>query len=206
MNFCPSGRAALLALAALCPTLARGEDTPPQDRHRFYVGSSLFVLANLFPKPPSFYQLNVGWRPTARDSLSLEAITWKYTAPLGIQWGPSYGDPAHEYPGHVRDIGVGLAYQRFWWEGLYTQVHALPLVHAYHDERGERLQTGFLLFTTLRAGYHVGLWRDRVFLEPSVACTWWPIQTHMPRSFSAVEEGWPNFFLFEPGLHFGVNL
>jgi hypothetical protein len=195
----------MLTLAALLFSSAHGE-TSEEPRRQFYVGSSLFMLFNLLPNPPSFFQLNLGWRPTVRDSVSLEAITWTYQAPLGIQWGPSYGDPAHDYPGHVRDIGMGLAYQRFWWKGLYSQAHAVPFVHTYYDTDGERLQTGFLLFTTLRGGYHVGLWRDRVFIEPSVACTWWPVQTHVPPQFATVEAGWPNYFLFEPGLHVGVNL
>jgi hypothetical protein len=209
-----AGVLALIGTWALCPSVSRAaeppepfapSEAPEEEHHRFYVGSSLFMIANLFPEPPSFYQLNVGWRPTRRDSLGLEVITWTYHAPLGIQWGPAYGDPAFDYPGHVRDVGVGLTYQRFWWKGLYTQVHATPFVHTYYDEAGERIQTGFFLFTTLRAGYHVGLWRDRVFVEPSVACTWWPVETNTPRGFAAVEARWPDYFLFEPGLHFGVN-
>lgn len=193
----------LWVLALLWPvTSAHATDDA---RDRFFVGSSLFVLANLFPDPPSFYQVNLGYRPTTRDAVSLEAITWTYHAPLGIQYGPNYGNPAFEYPGHVRDAGVGLSYQHSWWKGVYTQVHVTPFLHTYYDESGDRIQTGFLLFTALRGGYHVGLWQDRVFLEPSVACTWWPVQTHAPASFAAADAPWPSYFLFEPGLHVGVN-
>lgn len=193
------------AWGADAPPSTESEVAPEEDRRRFFVGTSLFMAFNLLPEPPSFFQLNVGWRPTERDALSLEAITWTYHAPLGIQWGPKFGDPAFDYPGRVRDVGVGVAYQRFWWEGLYTQVHAVPFVHTYYDEHRDKIQTGFLLFTTLRAGYHIGLFRDRVFVEPSVASTWWPIETNVPAVFEAENDRWSSFFLFEPGLHAGVN-
>jgi hypothetical protein len=201
-----------LALACLLtPAVAVGADPNDDEldsegRRRHFVGTSLFMAFNpLFDPSPSFYQLNAGWRVTPRDSVSVEAITWKYQAPLGIPWGQDYGDDALDFPGSVRDVGVGAAYQRFWWKGLYSQVHLLPMAHTYQDEDGERIQTGFFLFTTLRAGYHIGLWRDRVFVEPSIACTWWPIETNVPAGFAAAAEPWPRYFLAEPGLHAGVS-
>jgi len=194
------------ALACLlAPAIARADDGVDEEgRRRRYVGTSLFVLANLLPDPPSFYQLNVGWRVTPRDSVSVEAITWTYHAPLGIPFGRDMGDDAFDFPGSIRDVGVGASYQRFWWKGLYSQVHVTPMVHTYRDEAGERIGTGFFLFTALRGGYHVALWRDRVFVEPSVACTWWPIETNVPAGFAAAAAPWPRYFL-EPGLHVGVS-
>lgn len=174
---------------------------------RHFVGSSLFMLANAFPleDPPSFYQLNYGYHLTNRDVLSIEAITWTYHAPLGIPFGPSYGSAEEAYPGSVKEYGLGVAYQRFLWKDLYTAAHALPLLKDYRDREGEHLQNGFQLFLTLRAGYQLRLLNDRFFLEPSVAVTHWPISTNMPESFAAAESSWPNYFLFEPGLHFGVR-
>nr|MBA2556074.1 hypothetical protein [Chloroflexota bacterium] len=125
--------------------------------------------------------------------------------PLGIPFGPSYGSAAEGYPGSVREYGVGVAYQRFLWKGLYSAAHALPLVQEYRDTEGERIQRGFQLFLTARAGYRVGLFKDRYFLEPSIAATHWPINTNVPDSFAALESRWPNHFLLEPGLHFGVR-
>ena len=196
-----------VALACLlAPGIAQaGDDLDAEGRRRQYVGTSLFMVANFLPNPPSFYQVNVGWRVTPRDSLSFEAITWRYQAPLGIPWGDDFGDDALDFPGSVRDVGVGVAYQRFFWKGLYAQVHLLPMVHTYRDDVGERIQTGFFLFTTLRAGYHIGLWRDRVFVEPSIACTSWPIETNVPAGFAAAADPWPRYFLLEPGLHAGVS-
>ncbi len=70
---------------------------------------------------------------------------------------------------------------------------------------GARLQAGYQLFLTLRAGYHVELFQRRTFLEPSIAVTAWPINTNLPASFREREERWPRYFIGEPGLHFGVN-
>jgi hypothetical protein len=72
--------------------------------------------------------------------------------------------------------------------------------------RGRRADPGrFKLFLTARLGYQVGLLRGRLFLEPSVAFTYWPVDTHVPPAFAERDAWWPNHFLFEPGLHFGVR-
>lgn len=191
-----------LLLAAAAPVAAQSPDAdPPAQRH--VLGSSAFMLMNLAPDPPSFFQLNYGYRLSAKTTVSLEAITWRYTAPLGIPWGPSFGDEAEEYPGRVRGIGVGVAYQRLLWRGLYAQAHALPLLQRYSDANGEHLQNGFQLFTTVRAGYQLNMFGNRWFIEPSVAATAWPINTNVPADFAALDKKWNRYFLFEPGLHFG---
>jgi len=170
------------------------------------VGSSLFVLANLVPDeyPPAFYQLNAGYLVTPRDRLSVQAITWRYYHPLGIPYGPSFMSPKEAYPGHVREYGIGVGYQRFLWNGLYSSVEAVPLMRRYYDSQDREIGKGFQLFLTLRGGYHVDL-LDRVFLEPSIAFNQWPVATNVPDGFAAQDRKWPSYFLFEPGLHVGVE-
>ena len=73
------------------------------------------------------------------------------------------------------------------------------------DEGDKKIQSGFQLFNTLRFGYQFRLFQNRVFLEPSIACTFWPINTNLPESFQVEENKYPNYFLGEPGLHFGFN-
>lgn len=172
---------------------------------RAYLGTSMFMLANLVPQdyPPRFFQLNAGYRITSRDTLSVEAMTWQYYHPLGIPWGKSYGAADEEYPGHVREVGVGIAYQRFLWKRAYASLSAVPFWRQYHNEEGDRIGHGFQLFLTARLGYQVRV-TDRVFIEPSIAFTAWPISTHVPMAFAAADAKWPTYFLFEPGLHAGV--
>jgi len=201
-------RLSLLALTLLVST-ANAQTAPSDSTYRrFFVGSSLWMLANLNtsdPNAPDFVQLNLGYRLTPKDVVSVEAKTWKYAWPVGIPWGKSMNAPDEKFPGYVRSVGVALVYQRFWWKGAYTAVHAMNALQRYVDADGKKIQNGYQLFMSYRLGYHIQLFRNRFFLEPSVAMTHWPINTNVPESFARLERGWPNYFLFEPGLHFGVK-
>lgn len=172
---------------------------------KYFIGSSLFVLANFTADSPDFYQINLGTRLTPKDVVMLELITWKYRWPLGIPWGPSFDHPDEEYPGYIREFGIGAAYQRFIWKGLYTNVEAVPLLQKYQNQENQKIQNGFQLFLTFRTGYHIKLFENKFFLEPSLAFNYWPINRNTPESFKRKEEPWPNYFLFEPGLHFGMK-
>lgn len=174
---------------------------PPYRRHS--IGTSAFMLMNAIPddEPPSFYQLNYAYRLTPKDVLSVEAVTWKYYGPLGRQWWHS-GD---NYPGSVRGVGIGVAYQRFLWRGLYVGMHAVPFLQTFLDPDKKKLKHGFQLFMTARVGYHIQLFNNRVFLEPSIATTSWPINTGLPDAFAEEEGKWGKLFFFEPGLHMGVK-
>ena len=201
----PSEESSPAQASAARPTRATSSETPPFRRHS--LGSSLFVLANVIPMEdsPSFYQLNYQYRVTPRDVLSLELLTWKYHAPLGIPYGRSWGDRSENYPGFVRAFGFALVYKRFIWRGIYAALHAANLYQIYNDENGAKIQTGYQLFLTLRAGYHFAFFNDRVFVEPSIAMTAWPVNTNLPEAFRVKEDKWPGYFLGEAGLHFGVS-
>ena len=175
---------------------------------KFFIGSTLFVLGNFIPDDPNspdFVQLNFGYRITPKNVVSVEVKTWKYAWPLGIPYGDDFQAPEEEYPGYVRELGFALAYQHFWWKGAYTAVHAMNTIQKYVDEDGEKIQNGYQLFMTYRIGYHFPLFKNRFFIEPSLAVTHWPINTNVPDSFKVKENNWNSYFLFEPGLHFGVK-
>ena len=175
---------------------------------KHFISSSLFILYNAVPdqtNPPDFFQLNFGCWLTEKDVVTIEAITWKYHEPLGIPYGPSFEDPDEEYPGYIREFGIGFGYQRFLWKDLYVSQHAIPLMRIYMDEDDNKIQNGFQLFCTSRVGYHVKLFGDNWFVEPSMAATFWPIKTNVPDSFEDLDDKWNSYFLFEPGLHFGYK-
>ncbi len=181
------------------------EQASPRQRSTHFISTSAFMLGNLLPKSPWFAQLNYGFRPTDEDTILVEAITWRYWAPLGIPYGPDLGNDTHDFPGYVQAVGVGLAYQRYLWRGLFGTLHATPLWQTFYDEDGRRLQSGFQLFAVARLGYHFELWKGRVFIEPSIAVTSWFINTNLPKSFQVQESKWPSVFLPEPGLNIGFN-
>jgi hypothetical protein len=175
---------------------------------RCFIGSTFFVLGNFIPNDPNspdFVQLNFGYRITPKNVVSIEAKTWKYAWPLGIPYGKSFEAPEEKYPGYIRDFGIALVYQRFWWKGAYTAVHAMNALQKYVDDDNKKIQNGYQLFMTYRLGYHIQLFKNRFFIEPSVAMTHWPIKTNTPPSFAIKESKWPDYFLFEPGLHFGIK-
>lgn len=175
---------------------------------KFFIGSTLFMLGNFIPddpNPPDFVQLNFGYRITPEDVISIETKTWKYAWPLGIPYGTSFQSPDEKYPGYIREFGIALAYQRFLWKGAYTAVHVMNALQRYIDDDDIKIQNGYQLFMTYRLGYHVEFFKNRLFIEPSVAFTHWPVNTNVPESFAELESKWPNYFLFEPGLHFGIK-
>lgn len=194
----------VLAVSTVCGQKAVQDST----YRRSFIGSSFFILGNFLPddpNPPDFVQLNFGYRITPKDVISLEAKTWRYAWPLGIPYGKSFEAPEEKYPGYIRDFGVGLVYQRFLWKGFYASIDAMNSLQRYVNEENLKIQNGYQLFMTYRLGYHLKLFKNRFFIEPSVAMTHWPVRTNVPESFAKLDNKWPNYFLFEPGLHFGIN-
>lgn len=174
---------------------------------KWFVGSTLFVLGNLATvNPPNFAQLNVGYRITGEDVLSLELITWKYAWPLGINpfYNKSYGKEEEKFPGYIREYGIALAYQRFFWKGFYAAVHVMPMLQTFVNENGKKVDNGFHLFNSYRVGYHIKLFNDRFFIQPSLGIAGRPYHTEMPDGFQQKDDKWPKYTP-EPGLHFGLN-
>lgn len=171
-----------------------------------FVGSTFFMLGNLLPtNKPDFVQLNLGYRLTGKDVVSLEFKTWKYAWSLGIPYGDSYEAPEEEFPGYIRESGFALAYQRFLWKGLYAGIHVMNAWQSFVDDNGKKVDNGFQIFNTYRLGYHFKLFKDRFFIEPSIAITHRPYHTTMPDTFKQLDDKWPKYFIGEPGLHFGFN-
>ncbi|MFK7937517.1 MAG: hypothetical protein AB8G22_28635 [Saprospiraceae bacterium] len=172
-----------------------------------FIGSTAFVILGQFAQTnqPDFAQLNFGYRLTTKDVVSIEFKTWKYAWPIGIPYGEFFEAAGENFPGHIREFGVAFVYQRYWWKGLYTGVHVMNAFQSFVNEEGNKIDNGFQLFNTYRLGYHVKLFNNRFFIEPSIAVTHRPLQTEMPDDFQIVNDKWSKFFFGEPGLHFGFN-
>lgn len=174
---------------------------------KHFVGSTLFMLGNFSSvNRPDFIQLNSGYRITGKDVISLELITWKYAWPLGINpfFNKSYGKPEEKFPGYIRDYGIGLAYQRFLWKGLYAAVHVMPMWQTFVNNNGNKVDNGFHIFNSYRVGYHIKLFKDRFFIQPSLGIAGRPYHTKMPDGFKEKDDKWSKYTP-EPGLHFGFN-
>ncbi len=174
---------------------------------KWFVGSTLFIIANFIPddNPPNLGQLNFGYRITGKDAITLELKTWKYGWPIGIPFGKSFEGESEAFPGFIRDYGFALAYQRFLWKGLYAEVNAINFFQSFIDKSGKKIDNGFQIFNTYRVGYHIKLFKDRFFIQPSIAVTHRPYHTKMPDGFKQIDDKWSKFFFGEPGFHFGFN-
>ncbi|MFN8253087.1 MAG: hypothetical protein U0V75_14560 [Ferruginibacter sp.] len=173
---------------------------------RWFIGSTLLELGN-FDKVnnPEFIQINIGYRITPKDAVSFEFKRSVYAWPLGIPWGPSFDGEGLNYPGHARILAPTAAYQHFWWKGIYTSVHALNAFEKYKDKDNKKIGNGYTLYLTYRLGYQLKFFKNRFFFEPSIGFTHWPVRTNVPASFKLVENKWPKYFGYEPGLHIGFN-
>lgn len=176
---------------------------------RCFVGSSLFVLVGNFAteNPPNFAQLNIGYRLTGKDVITLEPKTWKYAWPNGIHpfLNKAYGEPAEKFPGYVREYGLSVAYQRFFWKGLYAEINVMPTLQSFVNDRNRKIDNGFQIFNTYRVGYHIKLFKDRFFIQPSIAVTHRAYHTKLPDGFKQLDDKWSKFIYGEPGFHFGFN-
>ena len=181
-------------------------DTSDSNYKECFIGSSAFMLLNLDSnETPDFYQVNLGYRVTDKDVVSLELKTWRYYQPLGLAYGKNFISPEENFPGSIREFGFALAYQRFWWKGLYTGVHVMSAWQSFLNEDIAKFDNGFQIFNTYRLGYHIKLLKGKFFVEPSIAITHRPYHTEMPESFKQQDDKHSKFFLGEPGLHFGFN-
>jgi hypothetical protein len=178
------------------------KDSPPR---KWFVGSTLLLLGNLDKtNNPGYLQLNAGYRITAKDVIQFRFKRSQYAWPIGIPFGPDFDGPGLNYPGHARILAPQIGYQRFWWKGLYTSVYVLNAFEKYMDEKGKKIGNGFTLYTDIYAGYQFTFFKDRLFFEPAIGCSYWPLRTGVPDSFKEVEKIWPNYFI-QPGLDFGFK-
>lgn len=176
---------------------------------KWFVGTSLFVILGNFDteNPPNFAQLDIGYRLSGKDVIRFSPKTWKYAWPNGIHpfLNKAYKKPEEKFPGYVREFGVTLSYQRFFWKGLYAQLDVMPTYQIFANEKGKRIDNGFQLFNSYRIGYHIKLFKDRFFFQPSICVTHRAYHTQLPEGFKQLDDKWSKFIFPEPGLNIGFN-
>jgi len=180
------------------------KENPHNFEKKFSLASQAFmILTPILDPSPEYYQINLGYRFSEKEELSLEAISWTFQGPLGRQYGPDYESEESRFPGDVKAYGLGLAYKRMIYKGVFAQAHSTAFHQTYRDLDKKKIKNGFMLFNTVRLGYHFKIFKKRWFIAPSIAVTSWPLHTNLPDSFQVLEDQFPKYFLFEPGLHIG---
>jgi hypothetical protein len=176
---------------------------------KWFVGTSLFVILGNFDteNPPNFAQLDIGYRLSGKDVIRFSPKTWKYAWPNGIHpfLNKAYKKTEEKFPGYVREFGVTFSYQRFFWKGLYAQLDVMPTYQIFANEKGKRIDNGFQLFNSYRIGYHIKLFKDKLFFQPSICVTHRASHTQLPEGFKQLDDKWSKFIFPEPGLNIGFN-
>jgi len=176
--------------------------------YKFSVSSPWHSFLNFGKKETNtqHYELHFKYRITPKDKIGIKIATWKLFQPLGMPILDAIDmDESEFYNGRIRENGVGVTYQRMIWKGIFGTVEILPQLKTYLDVNDEKIQNGFKLYTSYHLGYHISLFKDRIFLEPQVHCQYWPIDTNTPQEFTDADGKWNNYLLFEPNIYIGVN-
>jgi hypothetical protein len=176
--------------------------------YKFSVSTTWLTFDNSGPEETNvhMYEFHFGYKITSKDKIGIKVATWKLFEPMGIPfWDPLLMKKSEFYPGRLRESGIGVTYQRMLWKGLFTSIEILPLLKTYLDENNKKTGNGFKLYTTYHLGYHIPLFKGRLFIEPQIHCNYWPIDTNIPQGFEEKERKWNNYFLFEPNLYIGIN-
>ena len=69
----------------------------------------------------------------------------------------------------------------------------MPTLQTFVNENGNKVDNCFQIFNTNRVGYHIKLFKDRFFIQPSIAITHRPYHTKMPDGFKQKDGKWPKF-------------
>lgn len=175
------------------------------NRKKWFIGSTLLEFGN-FAKTnnPEYILLNLGYRITPKDAVSLRFERYVYAAPKAIPLGSSINAAELNYSGHVRIIAPQIGYQRFWWKGAYTAVYVSNGLEKYLDKENKKIGNGYTLYLDFYLGYQFRFFKNRFFFEPAIGCSYWPLRTNVPQHFKSAESKWPNYFI-QPGLDFGFN-
>ena len=176
---------------------------------KWFVGTSLFVvLGNLDREnPPDFVEFDLGYRLSGKDVVRLSPKTWKYAWPNGIHpfLNDAYKKPEEKFPGYVREYGLTMSYQRFFWKNFYAQLDVMPTYQNFVNDNGQKVDDGFQIFNSYRVGYHIKLFKDRFFFQPSICMTHRAYHTTLPNGFKQLDDQWSKFVFPEPGLNIGYN-
>ena len=145
-----------------------------------------------------------------KNIIGVKFATWRLFQPMGILWSDGILDKLESesefYPGHLRETGIGISYQRMLWKGLFATVEVLPQFQTYMDLDGNKLGNGFKVYNSYHLGYHIAFGKKkRFFIEPQVHSQHWMFDNNSPEGFRELDDKWRNYFLFEPNLYIGMS-
>lgn len=210
--------AIVLTLVAFSAS-AQSDRTTGKDRdvsHKYSVSLPIIILPQLVMDSwddrihTQHIELHIKRNLDEKNIIGLKLATWRLFQPMGIVWWDGLLDKIESksefYPGHVRESGIGITYQRMLWKGLFATVEVLPQFKTYLDEDNKEMGNGFKLYNSFHLGYHFSFGKnDWFFIEPQVHSQFWMFDTNTPAEFKALDDKWRNYFLFEPNIYIGIK-
>lgn len=210
-----------MIIAIFCALTAAGQTNPQKTKesdvmHKYRVSLPVITLPQLVTKSwdnrknTQHIELHVKHNLDDKNIIGVKLATWRLFQPMGILWWDGLLDAIDSetefYPGHVRETGIGVTYQRMLWKGLFATVEVLPQFQTYLDENNHKVGKDFKLYNSYHLGYHIAFGKQkRFFIEPQVHCQHWMFDNNAPEGFKELDDKWKNYFLFEPNLYFGIN-
>lgn len=184
--------------------------------HKYRLSLPVIILPQLATKSwddrtnTQHVELHFKYELDAKNIIGVKFATWRLFQPMGILWWDGLLDKVESgteyYPGHLRETGLGISYQRMLWKGLFTTAEVLPQLKTYVDLDKNKIGNGFKLYTSLHLGYHLAFGKKKqFFVEPQIHCQTWLIDTNTPSDFKELDNRWKNYFLFEPNLYVGIK-
>jgi len=145
-----------------------------------------------------------------KNIVGVKLATWRLFQPMGIQFSDGLLDKldteSEFYPGHVREYGIGISYQRMLWKGLFATIEVLPQFQDYVDLDGNKIDNGFKLYNSYHLGYHLAFGgKKQFFVEPQLHVNHWMFETEAPEGFKELDDNWDDYFLFEPNIYLGFK-
>jgi hypothetical protein len=176
--------------------------------YKFSLNTTWLSFANFGEEKTNthHYEFHFKYNISSKAKIGIKFATWKLFATMGMPMREQLKfEENNFYPGRLRETGLGITYQRMLWKGLFTTVEILPQSKTYLDKNNKKIGNGFKLYTSYHLGYHIPLFKNRMYIEPQIHCQYWPIDTKTPQSFKEIDDKWNKYFLFEPNLYIGVK-
>ncbi|MEZ4949865.1 MAG: hypothetical protein R2784_10820 [Saprospiraceae bacterium] len=96
--------------------------------HKYRLSVPIIIVPQLFTdswndrKHTQHIELHFKRNLDNKNIIGLKFATWRLFQPMGIVWWDGLLDKldtgSEFYPGHVRETGLGVSYQRMLWKGL----------------------------------------------------------------------------------------
>jgi hypothetical protein len=206
---------AICTLSATAQMSPKKESKPTVD-HKYRVSMPMIIVPQLFTKSwddrtnTQHIEFHFKYELDKKNIVGVKVASWRLFQPMGILWWDGLLDKVESgteyYPGHVRETGIGVSYQRMLWKGLFATVEVLPQYKTYLDLDNNKIGNGFKLYTSYHLGYHFAFGKKKqFFVEPQIHCQTWFIDTNTPAEFKELDDKWGNYFLFEPNLYVGIK-